>query len=128
MIQKESLAQNIVRFFTLMIFEAGILAGIGSALLLDQNPNFMRDIVILLILFVLGLCGITIWQNYIPGHGNSAVRSLIRIFTSLVFIAGILIGIATLLLTGINGSIGMMVCLFAILLGWGLWLFRPDGT
>ncbi len=114
MINKESLAQNTLRFFTLMIFEAGVLAGIGSAILLSENTKYLVGV---LLVTVIALCFVTIWQN--------SVRSLIKTVTALVFIAGLITGIGVLLIIGINGAIGMIVLLMSVMLMYGLWVFQP---
>lgn len=120
---KETLAQNTLRFFTLMIFEAGVLAGIGSAILLASNSIYLVGI---LLLIVLGLCFITIWQNYHKPHSDATpIRTLIKTITTLVLIAGLITGIGVLLILGANGAIGVIVVLMSTLLGYGLWVFRP---
>lgn len=119
---KEILAQNTLRFFTLMIFEAGVLAGIGSAILLSESTRYLVGI---LLIIAIGLCAITIWQNYTKSHSDSTpIRNLIRTVTLLVFIAGLVTGIGVLLILGINGAIGIIVALMSIMIGYGLWVFR----
>ena len=123
MINKETLAQNTLRFFTLMIFEAGVLAGIGSAILLSNNSIYLVGI---LLFTVLGLCFATIWQNYSMSNNNpTPIRNLIKTLTALVLIAGLITGIGVLLILGVNGAIGIIVALMSILLVYGLWVFRP---
>jgi len=119
---KETLAQNTLRFFTLMIFESGVLAGIGSAILLSESTRYLVGV---LLIIAIGLCFMTIWQNYTKSHSNSApVRTLIKTMIAIVFIAGLITGIGVLLLEGTNGAIGMIVVLMSVLLGYGLWVFR----
>jgi len=123
MINKESLAQNTLRFFTLMIFEAGVLAGIGSAILLSENTKYLVGI---LLVTAIGLCLITIWQNYHnPKLNSTPIRSLVKTVTALVLIAGLVTGIGVLLILGTNGAIGMIILLMSVMLIYGLWVFRP---
>ena len=123
MIDKETLARNTIRFFTLMIFEAGVLAGIGSAILLSDNSVYLVGI---LLLDVLALCFVTIWQNYHkPRSDTTPIRSLIKTLTALVLIAGLVTGIGVLHILGTNGAIGMIIMLMSVLLAYGLWVFKP---
>lgn len=123
MIDKETLARNTIRFFTLMIFEAGVLAGIGSAILLSDNSVYLVGI---LLLAVLALCFITIWQNYHkPRSDTTPIRSLIKTLTALVLIAGLVTGIGVLHILGTNVTIGMIIMLMSVLLAYGLWVFKP---
>lgn len=123
MINKESLAQNTLRFFTLMIFEAGVLAGIGSAILLSENTKYLVGI---LLVTAIGLCLITIWQNYHkPKSDSTPIRSLIKTVTALVLIVGFVTGVGVLLILGTNGAIGMIILLMSIMLMYGLWVFQP---
>ena len=120
---KESLAQNTLRFFTLMIFEAGVLAGIGSAILLSENTQYLVGV---LLITAMVLCFATIWQNYHkPTSDSTPIRSLIKTVTALVLIAGLVTGIGVLLILGTNGAIGMIVLLMSVMLMYGLWVFRP---
>ncbi len=122
-INKETLAQNTLRFFTLMIFEAGVLAGIGSAILLSENTKYLVGV---LLVTVIGLCLITIWQNYHnPKLNSTPIRSLVKTVTALVLIAGIVTGVGVLLILGTNGAIGMIILLMSIMLMYGLWVFQP---
>lgn len=123
MINKESLAQNTLRFFTLMIFEAGVLAGIGSAILLSENTKYLVSV---LLLTAIVLCFVTIWQNYHnPKLNSNPIRSLIKTITALVLIAGLVTGIGVLLILGTNGAVGMIILLMSIMLMYGLWVFQP---
>jgi len=123
MINKESLAQNTLRFFTLMIFEAGVLAGIGSAILLSENTKYLVGI---LLVTAIGLCLITIWQNYHnPKLNSTPIRNLVKTVTALVLIAGLVTGVGVLLILGTNGAIGMIILLMSIMLMYGLWVFQP---
>ena len=123
MINKESLAQNTLRFFTLMIFEAGVLAGIGSAILLSENTKYLVGILLFIAII---LCFVTIWQNYHnPKLNPTPIRSLIKTITALVFIAGLITGIGVLLILGINGAIGMIILLMSVMLMYGIWVFQP---
>ena len=120
---KETLAQNTLRFFTLMIFEAGVLAGIGSAMLLSDNSIYL---VVTLLLTVIALCFATVWQNYNkPPSDSTPIRSLIKTVTALVLIAGLVTGIGVLLILGTNGAIGMIILLMSVMLMYGLWVFQP---
>jgi len=79
-----------------------------------------------LLLIVLGLCFITIWPNYNKPHSDATpIRTLIKTITTLVLIAGLIIGIGVLSILGVNAAIGIVVVLMSILLGYGLWVFRP---
>lgn len=120
---KETLAQNTLRFFTLMIFEAGVLAGIGSAILLSENTQYLVGV---LLITAMVLCLATIWQNYHkPPLDSTPIRSLIKTVTALVLIAGLVTGIGVLLILGTNGAIGMIILLMGVMLMYGLWVFRP---
>lgn len=123
MINKETLAQNTLRFFTLMIFEAGVLAGIGSAILLSDNSIYL---VVTLLLTVIALCFATVWQNYHnPKLNSTPIRSLVKTVTALVLIAGLVTGVGVLLILGTNGAIGMIILLMSVMLMYGLWVFQP---
>ncbi len=123
MINKETLAQNTLRFFTLMIFEAGVLAGIGSAILLSENTQYLVGV---LLVTAMILCFVTIWKNY-NTHNNdpTPIRNLIKTVTALVLIAGLVTGIGVLLILGTNGAIGMIILLMSVMLMYGLWVFQP---
>jgi hypothetical protein len=123
MINKESLAQNTLRFFTLMIFEAGVLSGIGSAILLSENTQYLVGI---LLVTAIGLCLTTIYKNYNTHHNDpTPIRDLVKTVTALVLIAGLVTGIGVLLILGTNGAIGMIILLMSIMLMYGLWVFQP---
>lgn len=122
-INKEALAQNTLRFFTLMIFEAGVLAGIGSAILISKHTLYLVEV---LLFTVIALCSVTIWQNHHkPKSDSTPIRSLIKTITALVLIAGLVTGIGVLLILGTNGAIGMIILLMSIMLMYGLWVFQP---
>jgi len=79
-----------------------------------------------LLLIVLGLCFITIWPNYNKPHSDATpIRTLIKTITTLVLIAGLIIGIGVLSILGVNAAIGIVVVLMSIPLGYGLWVFWP---
>lgn len=120
---KETLAQNTLRFFTLMIFEAGVLAGIGSAILLSENTQYLVGI---LLITAITLCFATIWKNSKSYNDDpTPIRFLIKMVTALVFIAGLVMGIGTLLILGTNRAIGMIILLMSVMLMYGLWVFKP---
>jgi hypothetical protein len=54
---------------------------------------------------------------------DNAARSVAKIFIIIVFVAGIILGIAAALLTGISASL-LIVILFGALLVMGAWLFK----
>jgi hypothetical protein len=123
---KETLAQNTLRFFTLMIFEAGVLAGIGSAILLSENTKYLVGV---LLVTAIGLCFVTIYKNYNTHHNDpTPIRDLVKTVTALVLIAGLVTGIGVLLIIGTNGAIGMIILLMSIMLMYGLWVFKPGNN
>ena len=120
----ETIAQNLIRFFILIVLEAGIFAGIASAILIG---DYVRALVIVLAVITAVACGWIVWKqktNYI-GHEviESAARSIAKIFLMIVFVAGIILGIAVELLTGVNATI-LVTLLFGILLVVGVWLWH----
>ena len=91
----ETIAQNLIRFFILIVLEAGIFAGIASAILIG---DYVRALVIVLAVITAVACGWIVWKqktNYI-GHEviESAARSIAKIFLMIVFVAGIILVLA----------------------------------
>jgi hypothetical protein len=54
---------------------------------------------------------------------DNAARSVAKIFLIIVFVEGIILGIAAALLTGISASL-LTVILFGALLAMAVWLFK----
>jgi len=124
MTTSESIAQNLLRFFILIVLEAGIFSGIASVFLIG---DLVRALAIVLAVITAVACGWIVWKlktNYI-GHEviESAARSIAKIFLMIVFVAGIILGIAIELLTGLNVVI-LVAVLFGALLVLGVWLFK----
>ena len=124
MTTSESIAQNLLRFFILIVLEAGIFSGIASVFLIG---DLVRALAIVLAVITAVACGWIVWKlktNYI-GHEviESAARSIAKIFLMIVFVAGIILGIAIELLTGLN-VVTLVAVLFGALLVLGVWLFK----
>lgn len=118
--EKGNLATNIVRFFTLLLIIAGVMSGMGSYLLIGGERLILVLIVVMLsCLVLLGLILNTITQ---------CVSETARLLAMGTFVAGIIFGYAIPLLAGTDGIIGMMVLLWAIVLIYGIWIFRPKGV
>jgi hypothetical protein len=120
----DSIAQNLLRFFILIVLESGIFSGIAATLLIG---DLVRALVITLAVITAVACGWIVWKqktNYI-GHEvvESAARSIAKIFLMIVFVAGIILGIAVELLTGLNVVI-LVAVLFGALLVMSVWLFK----
>lgn len=125
MTPQETIARNLIRFFILIVFEAGVFAGIASTLLLGDQ--FVRALVIVLAFITLLSCGWIIWKQKTQYIGKevieSAARSIAKIFIIIVFVAGVILGIGAALLTGISAGM-LIVILFGALLVMGVWLFK----
>ena len=121
----ETIARNLIRFFILIVFEAGIFSGIASTLLLGDT--FTKALVITLALITAVACGWILWKYKTNSIGrevmDNAARSVAKIFIIIVFVAGIILGIAAALLTGISASL-LTVILFGALLAMAVWLFK----
>lgn len=111
---KESgeVATNIVRFFTLLLFSAGILIGIGSELLLN---NGIAEALIVGIISTVAVATF-IWVKSHPS-------AFVKLMSICLFIASVIIGISIVLFVGKDGAIGIIVLLFSVVLIWGLWIF-----
>ena len=125
MTPQETIARNLIRFFILIVFEAGVFAGIASTLLLGDT--LIKALVVALAFITLVSCGWIIWKQKTQFIGKevieSAARSIAKIFIIIVFVAGIILGIAAALLTGISAGM-LIVILFGALLVMGVWLFK----
>jgi len=123
MTPQETIARNLIRFFILIVFEAGVFSGIAATLLLGD----VRALVVTLALITLVFCGWIIWKQKTQFIGKEAVesaaQSIAKIFIIIVFVAGIILGIAAALLTGISAGL-LVVILFGALLVMGVWLFK----
>ena len=121
----ETIARNLIRFFILIVFEAGIFSGIGSTLLLGDT--FIKVLVFTLAVITAVACGWVMWKQKTQFMGEevieSAATSIAKIFLIIVFVAGIILGIAAALLTGISASL-LIVILFGALLVMAAWLFK----
>ena len=121
----ETIARDLIRFFILIVFEAGIFSGIGATLLLGDT--FIKVLVVTLALITAVACGWIVWRQKTQFMGKevieSAATSIAKIFLIIVFVAGIILGIAAALLTGISASL-LTVILFGALLVMGVWLFK----
>ena len=115
---KESgeIATNIVRFFTLLLFSAGILVGIGTELLLR---NGIAEALVVGIICTAALA-VFIWVTSHPS-------AFVKLMSICVFVASIIIGISTVLFVGKDGAVGIVILLFSVVLIWGLWIFRKRG-
>ncbi|MFA5247888.1 MAG: hypothetical protein WCX79_00425 [Candidatus Paceibacterota bacterium] len=120
----ESIARNLIRFFILIVLEAGIFSGIAATLLIG---DLVRALVIVLAIITAVACGWIVWKQKTNYIGNevieSAARSIAKIFLMIVFVAGIILGIAVELLTGLN-VVTLVAVLFGALLVMGVWLFK----
>jgi hypothetical protein len=120
----ETIARNLIKFFILIVFEAGIFSGIASALLIG---DLVRVLVIVLAVITAVACGWIIWEQKTHYIGRevieSAARSIAKIFLMIVFVAGIILGIATELLTGAN-VVMLVAILFGVLMIMAVWLFK----
>lgn len=125
MTPQETIARNLIRFFILIVFEAGVFSGIGATLLLGDT--LIKALVVTLALITLVFCGGIIWKQKTQFIGKevveSAAQSIAKIFIIIVFVAGIILGIAAALLTGISAGM-LTVILFGALLVMGVWLFK----
>lgn len=125
MTPQETIARNLIRFFILIVFEAGIFSGIGATLLLGDT--FIKALVVTLALVTAVVCGWIMWKQKTQFIGKevveSAAQSIAKIFIIIVFVAGIILGIASALLTGISAGL-LTVILFGALLVMGVWLFK----
>ena len=123
MTPQETIARNLIRFFILIVFEAGVFAGIAATLLLGD----VRALVVTLSLITLVSCGWIILKQKTQFIGKevieSAARSIAKIFIIIVFVAGVILGIGAALLTGISAGM-LIVILFGALLVMGVWLFK----
>jgi hypothetical protein len=119
----ESIARNLLRFFILIILEAGIFVGIASALLLE---NVLRMFLVALLLITAISCGVIILgRKHDLGKEvyENGARGIAKIFILVVFVAGINAGIAAELLTGVSVVMLVMV-LFGVLALMGVVLFK----
>ncbi len=120
----ESIAQNLIRFFILIVFEAGIFSGIASAFLLG---NMIQALVTFLIVVTLVACGVVIWIQKTQYIGKevieNAARGIAKIFLLITFVAGIILGIGIQLLVGVN-VVTLVAILFGVLLVMGVVLFK----
>ena len=120
----ETIARNLIKFFILIVFEAGIFSGIASALLI---VDFISVFVIALATITAIACGWIIWIQKTHHIGKEviegAARSIAKIFLMIVFVAGIILGIAAELLIGDN-VVTIVSLLFGVLLVMGVVLFK----
>lgn len=137
--EKGILATSTTRFFTLLLFAAGVIAGMGSYLMLNGsifnirlvigNTNFTSaGLALLLVIFLVVIT--SIWGIWVfRKESDSRVSNIAKFFTMLTFVTGIIFGmgisILTGILTGVGGAIGVVILLFVIILIYGIWLFRP---
>ena len=125
MTPQETIARNLIRFFILIVFEAGVFSGIGATLLLGDT--FIKALVITLAVVTAVVCGWIMWKQKTQFIGKEVVegaaQSIAKIFIIIVFVAGIILGIAAALLTGISAGL-LTVILFGALLVMGVWLFK----
>ena len=106
-------ATNIVRFFTLLLFSAGILIGVSTELLLR---NGIAEALIVGIISTVAVAAF-IWVKSHPS-------AFVKLMSICVFIASVIIGISTALFVGKDGATGIITILFAVVLVWGLWILR----
>jgi hypothetical protein len=119
----ETIARNLIKFFILIVLEAGIFSGIAATLLIG---DLVRALVMVLAVITAIACGWILWkQKRSMGREvmENAARSIAKIFLMIVFVAGIILGIATELLTGVNVVV-LVAILFGVLLAMGVWLFK----
>jgi hypothetical protein len=125
MTPQEIIARNLIRFFILIVFEAGIFSGIAATLLLGDA--LIRALVIVLAVVTASICAGIMWNHQTKPIGKevieSAARSIAKIFIIIVFVAGVVIGVAATLLTGISAGM-LVIVLFGALLAMGIWLFK----
>lgn len=125
MTPQETIARNLIRFFILIVFEAGVFYGIAATLLLGDT--LIKALVVTIALITLVSCGWIIWKQKTQFIGKevieSAAQSIAKIFIIIVFVAGVILGIAAALLTGISAGM-LIVILFGALLVMGVWLFK----
>jgi len=120
----ETIARNLIKFFILIVFEAGIFSGIASALLI---ADFISVFVIILAVITAVACGWIIWIQKTQYLGKevieNAARNIAKIFLMIVFVAGIILGIGVELLVGDN-VVTLVALMFGVLLLMGVWLFK----
>jgi uncharacterized iron-regulated membrane protein len=120
----ETIARNLIKFFILIVFEAGIFSGIASALLIG---DFVRALVVTLAVITAVACGWIIWIQKTQYLGKevieNAARSIAKIFLMIVFVAGIILGVGIELLIGDN-VVTLVVLMFGVLLLMGVVLFK----
>jgi uncharacterized iron-regulated membrane protein len=106
MTSQETIARNLIRFFILIVFEAGVFSGIGATLLLGDT--FIKALVVTLALITAVACGWIMWKQKTQFIGKEVVegaaQSIAKIFIIIVFVAGIILGVAAVLLTGISAG------------------------
>ena len=115
----ENLLTNVLRFFILLLVTAGIMIGMGIHFLLDYiGSGYMAEIAFVeLICF--GVLGVFIWAK--KSNGPTAFA---RMATLGILVVGILVGMGASILIGVAGSQVLAVLMFAVVLVWGLWVFR----
>ena len=125
MTPQETIARNLIRFFILIVFEAGVFSGIAATFLLSDT--FIKALVVILAFITTLACGWIIWKQKTQYIGKevieNAARNIAKIFIIIVFVAGVILGIAVALLTGISAGM-LIVILFGALLVMGIWLFK----
>ena len=119
---QETIVRDLIRFFILIVFEAGIFSVIHSTLLLGDT--FIKVLVVTLALITAVACGWIVWRQKTQFMGKevieSAATSIAKIFLIIVFVAGIILGIAAALLTGISASLLTVILFGALLVMWSV--------
>jgi len=113
---KGKLATTLLRFFVLLLFVAGAISGMASVLFLGKVESVEALIVILLTAWV--AFGLLVFQD-------KKETNIARFLTMGIFVAGLISGAGSILLTGLNGAIGLLILLLVVVSVWGLWVFRP---
>jgi hypothetical protein len=119
-INEENIARNIIRFFALIVFEAGIFSGMGASLFLSKSSSAISSLAIVIIAATLAILGGMIYRVQ---KKKDVSRDVTKVFAAFIFMIGIILGIATVLLTGINAAT-LVIVLFGALLVMGIILFR----
>jgi hypothetical protein len=94
------------------------MIGMGIHFLLDYIGSGYTAEIALVVLICLGTLGSFIWVK------KSNPTAVARMVTLSILVAGILVGMGASILIGVAGSQVLAVLMFAVVLVWGLWVFR----
>jgi hypothetical protein len=121
--QIENLATNVLRFVTLLLFAAGVLAGMGTHFLLDYLGTGMIAEAALVALICIVVAIAFVWMNKISPNPTA----LARLMTLRVFVVAFIASMGASILIGMLLSEMLVLLLFVVVIVWGLWVFRKRG-